>query len=125
MNVIPLNILLFGVSGGEIVIILLVVILVFGPKKIPEIARFLGKGLREFKKVQREINNEINRYSEDNVISEKIQKDIDAYKEKKLQSDTDNENNINESEEIKEVSKSENNSDLPYPYNQAGKFNQD
>lgn len=58
-----LNILLFGVSGGEIFIILLFVLLLFGPKKIPEIARAIGKGISEMKKVQRDLNTEINKYT--------------------------------------------------------------
>lgn len=45
--------------------LLLLVLLLFGPKKIPEIARMLGRGLNEVKKVQREINTEIHRYSSD------------------------------------------------------------
>ncbi len=56
-------ILLFGISGGEILILLLLVLILFGPKKIPEIARMVGKGMNEVKKVQREINSEISRYS--------------------------------------------------------------
>lgn len=38
-----------GLGGGEIFLILLVVLLIFGGKKIPELARGLGKGIREFK----------------------------------------------------------------------------
>ncbi len=56
---------LFGISGGEILILLLLVLLLFGPKKIPEIARMIGRGMSEVKKVQREINTEIHRYSQD------------------------------------------------------------
>ncbi len=59
------NILLFGISGGEILILLLLVLLLFGPGKIPEMARMVGRGMREVKKVQREINTEIHRYSSD------------------------------------------------------------
>lgn len=65
MGILPLHILLFGISGGEILIILLAVLVLFGPKKIPEIARMLGRGINEVKKVQREINSEIHRYSAD------------------------------------------------------------
>lgn len=54
---------LFGISGGEILVLLLLVLLLFGPKKIPEIARMIGRGMNEVKKVQREINTEIHRYS--------------------------------------------------------------
>jgi sec-independent protein translocase protein TatA len=39
----------FGVSVWEILILLLVVLLVFGPKRLPEMGRSLGKGMREFK----------------------------------------------------------------------------
>jgi len=53
-----MNILLF-ISGSEIFVILLVALLLFGSKKIPEIARGLGKGLNEFKKATNEIKKEI------------------------------------------------------------------
>jgi sec-independent protein translocase protein TatA len=37
-----------NVGGGEILLILLVILIFFGPKKIPELAQSLGKGLRKF-----------------------------------------------------------------------------
>lgn len=43
----------------EIIVILLVVLLLFGGKKLPELARSLGQGIREFKKASREINEEV------------------------------------------------------------------
>lgn len=54
------QVLLFlNFGGGEIIVVLLVVLLFFGSKKIPELARGLGRGMREFKDatsgVQREI----------------------------------------------------------------------
>lgn len=55
-----LSILLFGMPGGwELVVIVLVVVLLFGAKKIPELAKGLGKGIREFKDATKEIQNEI------------------------------------------------------------------
>ena len=39
----------FGIGVWEIVILLLVALLVFGPKRLPEMGRSLGKGMREFK----------------------------------------------------------------------------
>lgn len=76
-----LNILLFGVSGGEIFIILLFVLLLFGPKKIPEIARAIGKGISEMKKVQRDLNTEINKYtSEIERPVRSVGSDIDDFK---------------------------------------------
>lgn len=44
----------------EILVILLIVLILFGAKKIPELARGLGRGIREFKDATREIKNEIN-----------------------------------------------------------------
>lgn len=49
-----------SIGGTEILIILLVVLLLFGAKRIPEFARGLGKGIREFKSATQEIKNEIN-----------------------------------------------------------------
>ncbi|MFU8842600.1 MAG: twin-arginine translocase TatA/TatE family subunit [Bacteroidales bacterium] len=53
--------LFFNISGGEIFIIVLVVYLVFGPKKIPELARMLGKGINELRRATNEVRNEISR----------------------------------------------------------------
>ena len=39
----------FGIGATEIIILLLVALLVFGPKRLPEMGRSLGKGMREFK----------------------------------------------------------------------------
>ena len=46
-------------GGGEIFIILLIVLLLFGSKKIPELARGLGKGIRYFKDATSDVQNEI------------------------------------------------------------------
>jgi sec-independent protein translocase protein TatA len=49
-----------GMLGGwEIVLILAVVLILFGAKKLPELARGLGQGIREFKKATREVTEEI------------------------------------------------------------------
>ncbi len=49
----------------EIVLIILAIILIFGGKKIPELARGLGKGLNEFKKAKKEIADEVNTVTDD------------------------------------------------------------
>jgi sec-independent protein translocase protein TatA len=49
----------FGSIGmPELLIILLVVLLLFGAKKLPELARGLGKGIREFKDATKHVENE-------------------------------------------------------------------
>ncbi|MCY1634535.1 twin-arginine translocase TatA/TatE family subunit [Marinifilum sp. D737] len=52
------SILLF-ISGAEIVIVLVVILLLFGSKKIPELAQGLGKGMKEFKRAADDIKKEI------------------------------------------------------------------
>jgi sec-independent protein translocase protein TatA len=54
-----------GLSGGELVLVLVVVLVLFGAKKIPEFAKGLGKGLTEFKKASREVTDEIERAAEE------------------------------------------------------------
>jgi sec-independent protein translocase protein TatA len=49
-----------GISGSEIFLVLFVVLLLFGSKKIPEVAKGLGKGMREFRRATDEIKREIN-----------------------------------------------------------------
>ncbi|XOV92011.1 MAG: twin-arginine translocase TatA/TatE family subunit [Bacteroidota bacterium] len=54
------TVLAIGMPGGwEILVIALFVIIFFGAKKIPEIARGMGRGIREFKDATKEIKNEI------------------------------------------------------------------
>ncbi|WP_372642096.1 twin-arginine translocase TatA/TatE family subunit [Ancylomarina sp.] len=51
--------MLLFISGPEIIIVLLVVVMLFGAKKIPELAKGLGKGMQEFKKATDDIKREI------------------------------------------------------------------
>lgn len=48
-----------GLGGWEIFLIVLVILIFFGANKIPELARGLGKGIREFKDATKEIKDEI------------------------------------------------------------------
>ena len=52
---------MFGLGGSEIGLVFLIILLIFGPSQIPKMARGLGQALREFKKAQREITDEVNR----------------------------------------------------------------
>ena len=47
------------VGSGELLLILLVVLVLFGAKRIPELARGLGRGIREFKNATKEIEEEL------------------------------------------------------------------
>ena len=52
---------MFGLGGAEFGVLFLVILLIFGPSQIPKMARGLGQALREFRKAQREIGDELNR----------------------------------------------------------------
>ena len=69
-----MNHLLF-ISGQEIFIVMIVVLLLFGANKIPEIAKGLGKGMREFRKATDDIKKEINDQSRE------IKQDINKFKD--------------------------------------------
>lgn len=57
---------LLGIIGGpEIIVILLLVLVLFGGKKIPELMKGLGKGVKEYKKAMNSVDEEINNISED------------------------------------------------------------
>ncbi len=49
-----------GIGGPELLLVFLVILLVFGPKKIPEVARGIGKGVREFRRLTTEFQREMN-----------------------------------------------------------------
>ena len=49
---------MFGIGTTELIIIMFIILLIFGAKKLPELAQGLGKGIREFKKASTEIQDE-------------------------------------------------------------------
>lgn len=60
-----------NISTGEIIIIVFVILLLFGGKKIPELMKGIGKGVRSFKKGMNEIEDEINKPIKDKKEDEK------------------------------------------------------
>jgi len=56
----------FGIGGWEVILILAVVLILFGAKKLPDLAKGLGTGIKEFKKATREVTDELQNASSDN-----------------------------------------------------------
>lgn len=75
-------------SFGEIFVIFLVVIVLFGPKKIPQVARELGQGIRKMRAVADDIKQEIMK-EDDNLVSE-MEKEIEKIKKKVGASEDEN-----------------------------------
>lgn len=61
-----MNAMFAGVIGGwELVLILAVVLILFGAKKLPELAKGLGTGIKEFKKATRDVSEDLQRAMEE------------------------------------------------------------
>ncbi|WP_340065215.1 twin-arginine translocase TatA/TatE family subunit [Ascidiimonas aurantiaca] len=73
------------ISGGEILFILLIVVMVFGSDKIPEIARGLGKGMRQLRNATNDIKHEIQKSAEkqgiDSSLTDGVNEEIKKVKE--------------------------------------------
>lgn len=57
---------MFGLGTQELILILLVILVLFGAKKIPDMMSGFGKGIREFKKASRDIEDEVSNINSDN-----------------------------------------------------------
>jgi sec-independent protein translocase protein TatA len=87
------NIILF-ISGGEIFFIMFIVVMVFGADKIPDIARGLGKGMRQLKDATEDIKQEIQKSADKQGINTDFTKDIKNQIEKVKENVTDNINEV-------------------------------
>jgi TatA/E family protein of Tat protein translocase len=65
-----MQILAWNLGGQEMFFILLLVLLLFGAKKLPELARGLGSSVREFKKAKDEFDDELRKTSNDLKVEE-------------------------------------------------------
>ena len=76
---------MWNLGFPELVIIFIVALVIFGPRKLPELGRSLGKGLSEFKRA----SNELKRTWEEEVEAVKHEVDVETEELKKIQGDLD------------------------------------
>jgi sec-independent protein translocase protein TatA len=70
---------MFGLGLGEILIISIFALIFIGPKKLPELARSLGKGIREFQNASKELKEQITAGPEDEVHNSTESKDENSF----------------------------------------------
>lgn len=58
---------MFGFHPTELIIVLVILLVVFGPKRLPEIGSAIGKGIREFKKASNEVTNSLSSPQETDI----------------------------------------------------------
>ncbi len=63
---------MFGIGGGELIFIILIVLMLFGSDKIPDIARTMGKAMRQLKDATNDIKSEIHKSAEANGIDSSL-----------------------------------------------------
>ena len=73
--------MLGGIGAQELILILLVILLLFGAKKIPEMAQGLGKGMREFRKAMKETQDELTKPEPPSEEKKKETKESDEKKQ--------------------------------------------
>ena len=94
-----------NMGGSEIVLILVVVLLLFGGKKLPELARGLGKGIREFKDASDGVKREIHR----NINA------MDLDKEEETHATANNNEATHPAESSTTAATAQHGADVPYP----------
>lgn len=74
INMTPLLAFIEGIGGPELMMILFIILLLFGANRLPELARGLGKSMREFKKAASNVEDEFRRAMEDDERKELARK---------------------------------------------------
>jgi TatA/E family protein of Tat protein translocase len=100
---------MFDLGAQELIVIFIVAFLVFGPKRLPELGRTLGKGIKELKAAMRNVKDSLE--EEDLNVSKEIKEakaDIEKSFKIAIEPDIDIKPDIDKNETLKEKNKAEN-----------------
>ena len=67
---------MFGLGTGELLLILFIALVFIGPKKLPELARGLGRGIREFQKAKDDFMDQVNTPDQESAKTESLPKGV-------------------------------------------------
>ncbi len=86
---------IFGIGLPEMVLIMMVALLVFGPKKLPEIGRSLGKAIKGFQDASKEFEDEFKKEAAriEKTVTEPMKATLEKTEPKALQPDTETADN--------------------------------
>lgn len=85
------NTLLFlNIGAQETIVIVFAILLLFGGKKLPELARGLGKGIREFKDASDDVKREIHRNINSLTAEEELRQDEEAERQRRQEGEASN-----------------------------------
>jgi sec-independent protein translocase protein TatA len=96
---------MFGIGGGELILILFVVLMLFGSDKIPDIARTMGKAMAQLKNATNDIKSEIQKGADANGFDTKSITDFTGNITQEINKAKDN--LLKDSDPIKEIEKTE------------------
>lgn len=74
-----------GLGLNELIVILVIVLILFGPKKLPDLARGMGEAVKEFKKGQKDLEENLN----ENMISDEKKSSVEKAEAKKESDSTE------------------------------------
>jgi Tat protein translocase TatB subunit len=95
---------MFGIGMPELMLIAVVALLVVGPKKLPDLAKTLGKGLNEFRKTATDVTDGL----KDTIKADDIKKDVESVKNSLLYGrDEEGESSLSEAAPPEETEKKE------------------
>lgn len=89
---------MFGIGGWELLLIFVIILLLFGAKRLPEIARSLGKSIGEFKKTKDDFMN----YKDSSDEDKKKEEDVSEYTSVEKDSEKEDKDESSEKSEKKE-----------------------
>lgn len=107
-----MTLLLFDFGTGEIFLIVLAIFLVFGPGKIPELARNLGKFINEIKRASEDVKDEINREANRIEREDKLNKYKESLKNKPAEEEEVTDNKQEKTDTTETINSENNQNDI-------------